>query len=180
MMALKIANTLENYGKMGKILLIDGSPKFLKKLSLDHLPKNYTVENMQNIILTNLALVLLPEDTGKNVKEVLSESSWDGRIKKLAELYRDKKLYSEEYGIKMCNALVNRMILSTNIDINSFALLQNTPLTLIRPSEASLQEIEDDYGLKQYVSNPIDIKYMEGNHATILEHPKLSEAINSF
>lgn len=179
MLTLKIAKALENLGKVGRIALIDGAPKFLKKLALDHLPQNYTEETVQNIILINTIFTCFPEDNGVIAREVLALSSWDARVRKLTDLYKDKKLYSEEYGLKMCNALVNRMMLTAVIDTNTFSVIKNAPLTLIRPQDHSVQEIEENYCLDQYTPNTINIKYMEGNHATILENPKLPISLNS-
>lgn len=179
MLTLKIGKTLEAIGKKGKIALIDGAPKQLQKLATDYLPQNYTEETVQNSIMMNIIYVCFPDDNGVVAKEILGQPSWKDKINKLTDLYKDKKLYSEEYGVKICHALVNRMILTINIDVDSFDVIQHSPLTLIRPTELSVQEIEEDYGLNKCSSNAIDIKYLEGNHATVLENPKLPVTLNS-
>jgi fatty acid synthase len=179
MLTLKVAKALESMGKKGRVALIDGAPKFLKKLALDHLPENYSEETVQNIILMFVIFTCFPEDNGLIPREVLALPSWDARVRKLTDLYKDKKLYSEEYGVKMCNALVNRMMLTAVIDTSTFDVIKNAPLTLIRPSDHSVQEIEENYCLDQYSPNTISIRYMEGNHATVLENPKLPITLNS-
>lgn len=178
MLAIKITNALEKAGKSGKIILVDGAPKFLKKLAVEHLPQNFTEHDIHNIILTNTIFTCFPNDDGKIVKAILAENSWDSRVKKLTELYQDEKIYSVDYGVKILNALVNRLILITSLDLKSFSVIKNAPLTLIRTTEASLQDIENDYALDAYTENPIDIKLLEGNHATVLDNPKLHQTLN--
>lgn len=150
----------------------------MKKLAVEHLPQNFTEHDIHNIILTNTIFTCFPNDDGKIVKLILSESSWESRVKKLTEMYQDEKIYSVDYGVKILNALVNRLMLTTNLDIKNFPTIENAPLTLIRTTEQSLQDIENDYGLNAYTSNPVDIKLLEGNHATVLDNPKLYQTLN--
>jgi fatty acid synthase, animal type len=179
MLTLKLAKGLENFGKIGKVTTIDGSPKFLKRLALEHLPSNFSEELIQAITLTNTVFMCIPDDDGTILRAIMEEPTWDAKLTKFCELYRDKRIYTEEYAKKIINALVNRLLLTTSIDLTSFAILQRTPLTLIRPSMASLQDIDDDYGLSRYTPNQIAINTVEGNHATILENPQLAQTINS-
>lgn len=178
MLAIKITDALEKFGKTGKVMIIDGAPKFLKKLAVEHLPQNFTENDIHNIILTNTIFTCFPKDDGKIVKAILAEGNWDARVKKLTELYQDEKIYSIDYGVKILNALVNRMMLTTSLDLKAFPVIKNTPMTLIRTTEHSLQEIENDYALEAYTENSIDIKFLEGNHATVLDNPKLIQTID--
>lgn len=174
-MALKLAKVLEQHGKVGKIVLIDGAPKLLKTLAVEQLPENWTDDTVRNIILTMIIISCIPEDNGTIIKEILAIPSFEARIKKLSTR---QTMYSEEYGLKICSAFVNRMILTAKVDLNSFEQV-NAKLSLIRPSDPSITEIEEDYDLGQYTKNPIDIKYLEGNHATILDNPNLPAELNN-
>jgi fatty acid synthase len=178
LVALKIISTLESLGKYGKAIIIDGAPKFLKKLTVDHLPKNFTEEDIRSIIMVNTIYACYPDDDGTVVKAVLSEKTWGDRIKKFIELYPGEKPYSEEYGIKIINALVNRIMLTSTMSLKEFPQIKTAPLTLIRTTEPTLIDIEKDYALADYFMNVINVTYLEGNHATVLDNPKLSETIN--
>lgn len=178
MLAIKIASTLEKLEKYGKVVLVDGAPKFLQKLGVEHLPQNFTEDDVRSITLINTIFTCYPDDDGTVVKAVLSEKSWDDRIKKFIELYPGEKPYSEDYGVKILNALVNRIMLTSTMSLKEFPRVQNAPVTLIRTTEPTISDVEKDYGLAEYFMNVIDVMYLEGNHATVLDNPKLSETIN--
>lgn len=178
LIGMKIASALEKAQKSGKIILVDGAPKFLHKLAIEHFPKNFREEDIQSIVIVNTIFTLFPDDDGKVVKAVLLENSWENRLKKLTELYRDQKIYSVDYGVKLLNSLVNRLILVANLNLKEFPTLNQTQTMLIRTSEHSLNDIEQDYGLSEFVASGVDVKFLEGNHATVLDNIKLSETIN--
>lgn len=179
LLSIRITKALESQGKTGKIILLDGSPKFIRTLANEHLPENFTDETIQSLVLANTITTMFPEDANEKVFTVLSEKSWDGRLLKLIEVSKDKKIYSNEYGIMIMNAFVNRMKLSLSLDIEKFPVNETTPVTLVRPSELSILDIDEDYGLSSYFKAKIEIKFLEGNHMTILENPKLSVIINN-
>ena len=179
LLSLQLAKTLESKGKTGKIILLDGSPKFLNALAKDHMPENSTDETIQTLVLANTINILFNEDKDEKMKAVLSESSWETRANKLIEFSREKKVYSDEYGWTLLNSLVNRLKLTLALDLSKFSPLDKTPFTLVRPSEFSILEIEEDYGLSSLTSTKVNIKYVEGNHTTILDNPKLYEILNN-
>jgi fatty acid synthase len=174
-MAMKLAKVLEKHGKVGKIVLIDGAPKLLKKLAVEQLPENWTDDTVRNIILTLIIISCIPNDNGAIIREILAIPDFEARIKKASTR---QTMYSEEYGLKICNAFVNRMILTANVDLNTFEQV-NAKLSLIRPSEPSIAEIEEDYDLGQYTTKPVAVKYLDGNHATLLDNPNLPAELNN-
>ncbi|KAL7036630.1 hypothetical protein ACKWTF_008883 [Chironomus riparius] len=175
LMAMKLAKVLEQHGKVGRIVLIDGAPKLLKTLAVDQLPDNWTDDMVRNIILTMIIISCIPEDNGTIIKEILAIPSFDARIKKLATR---QTMYSEEYGLKICSAFVNRLILTAKVDLNTFEKV-DAKFSLIRPSEPSITEIEEDYDLGQYTNKHVAVKYLEGNHATLLDNPNLPAELNN-
>jgi hypothetical protein len=64
-----------------------------------------------------------------------------------------------------------------DLDEASFGILKST-LTLIRPSDKLVMEIDEDYGLKQYSESKVEVIEILGNHATILKNLKLIELLN--
>ena len=179
-LGIQLAKALESSGRIGKIILVDGAPKFLKTLATLQIPDNYTEETIQMIALVETITLVFPEDTGEKVRLVLTEKTFQSRMNKLNEISKDIRAYSDEYGILLMNSFVNRIKLTLNLELSRISTLNTTPITLVRPSEFSLMEIEDDYGLSSYSSQNIDIKIIEGNHATILDNPKLVDLLNEF
>jgi len=180
MLSLKLAKALESTGKVGKVIFIDGSPKFLNIMAKEHAPEIITDEILETIVLANTINTIYPEESAMILSAVLSEITFETRVKKLIELTKSKKVYSDEYGWILLNSLVNRLRLTIDIDISKFSMVEKTPFILIRPSEFSIQEIEDDYGLSSYTNTKVNIKYVDGNHATMLDNPKLFDLLNGY
>lgn len=180
LLSIHLAKALESKGKSGRLILIDGSPKFLKNLTAGHMPKNYTDDNIHSMALGYSFFTVFPEESGGKLKDILSETSWESKVAKFIEVTKEKKLYSDGYAIKILNALVNRIKIALNADLDKFPKLLDTSISLVRPSDFSILETEDDYGLSSYCSKKIDISFIEGNHSTILDNPKLFELLNSY
>jgi fatty acid synthase len=183
LIALKIASTLEKLGKVGKIMFVDGSPLFISNLAKSIMPnQEVTDENMQNYVLSELIISYFDENVEMMLKEIYSTPKWEDKLRKFMEFSKEnpKKIYSDEYIFKICNAVVNRLNLSTRIDVSSFSSLRSTRLKLIRPTDVSVHDIEEDYGLKKYAPNTINVLYVDGNHTSMLDNPKLCEFVNDF
>ena len=177
LLTLKLGKTLESQGKTGKVILIDGSPKFLKTLAIEHLPENFTHETLEIVVLANSISLIYPEDSGEVLKKVLSVSTWSKRVEKLIEISKPKNIYSDEYGVMILNALLNRIKLVVEFIEDDFPVL-DSPATLIRPSEFSVHNIDEDYGISAFFSEKIDLRILEGNHMTILDNQQLYELLN--
>ena len=109
---------------------------------------------------------------------MLSEKTWDSRIEKLIEISQKDKVYSDEYGRIMIKSFCNRVKMALDMDLNDIPKLEQTPVTLVRPSEFSVLEIEEAYGLAMYSSQKIEIRFIEGtNHSTLLDSPGLCDLI---
>lgn len=53
-------------------------------------------------------------------------------------------------------------------------------IKVFRPVSFIVGNMEDKYGLSQFFQKPVEIRYFEGNHETILENEKLADALNAF
>lgn len=50
---------------------------------------------------------------------------------------------------------------------------------LLKPTQATVTGLSEDYNLSEYFEKPIDVQTLEGNHITILDNEKVAEVINS-
>lgn len=178
MITLELARIFEESGLKGKLVLIDGAPLFLKRLSIDQFTSDYTDEIIQTTLLANSIQTVFHEDDGQIMKLVLTKPTWDSRLDKLTEFTKEHNLYSDLYLRSILNALVNRIKLVLNLNIDSFKPLKHTIITLIRPTEASVIDIDEDYGSNKLSDHKINIKFVEGNHITMLDNHKLTVLIN--
>ncbi|XP_053693616.1 fatty acid synthase [Sabethes cyaneus] len=173
---LELARILEETGKRGQILLIDGAPKFLHKLAIDQMSENWTEESIQIVLIAGILNTIFPEETTDVLPIITECTSFESRIDKLLELAKDQNVYSENYLRMMTKALFNRIKITLLTDISKIEPLES-PITLVRPTEVSVVDIEEDYGLSEYTKGNVSLKFLEGNHITMLENPKLTQII---
>lgn len=176
LICLELASILEKNGKKGKLILIDGAPLFLKKLVSSHA---FDEEGLQNYLLSTIIALVFPEDSDYITKNTISKPTWDVKIEKLIEFTAKQNIYSNNYIRDITNALIIRTKLLIDLDVDAFKTLQSTPLTLIRPTEASVIEIDEDYALLNYCQQKINLQFVDGNHITVLDNFKLIEIINT-
>ncbi|XP_011203074.2 fatty acid synthase [Bactrocera dorsalis] len=176
--ALKLAAMLEKAGFRGQLLLIDGSPHFLKKLTLAHLGEDFNDNDLYNLLLSSIVKQIFPEETQELVALEFSErEELTNKMLKFVEYVNKQDLYSEEYAKNIVHAMFRRLRMTANYDLNTSDIL-TTPIVLIRPAEVSLQDIEEDYCLSKITKGKIVLKVIEGNHTSMLDNPLLPQLIN--
>jgi fatty acid synthase, animal type len=142
------------------------------------LPENAGNEIIETVVLSHSASVTFEEEAPEIMKKVLAEASWDARVEKLVELGQSKNIYSKEYGIMLLNALLNRLKLVINLNIENFPMI-DSPAILIRPSEQSVPSMEEDYAVGAFCSQKLDVRFLEGDHMTILDNAQLYDIFNN-
>jgi fatty acid synthase, animal type len=115
-LTLKIASALELMGKTGKVIFIDGSPKFIKTIAKEHITDS-SDEAIQTSVLINAIMTIFPDDNGDKVKRVLSEKSWETRQATLIDISRNATVYSKDYILKIVNAVANRLKLTISLHL---------------------------------------------------------------
>lgn len=175
---LEIAKLLEQSGMMGHVLLIDGAPIFLKRLTLEKIMVEYDEEALQLLMIIGLIQLLFPDENVDIIRVITKCNSWEERINKLSEFTKDQNVYSEDYIRKMTTATYFRVKMAVNQDLDNIIPIKS-PITLIRPTESFFTDIVDDYDLPKYTTGAFSLKLVEGNHSTILENSKIAEIINS-
>lgn len=171
---------METSGKAGKIFIIDGSPKFINKLSNQLIPKDYTDDDLLEIILVACIKILFGNLAQEVAKEIFAKESAEAKFEEFLRKAAEKGEYSIEYGRKMMNGVFNRIKISLNADKILFEKLKSsTQISLIKPSEASLLDIDGDYGLSDLSDGTIEVKVIEGDHLSILSNFELIQFIVS-
>uniref|UniRef100_A0A182XBL3 Fatty acid synthase n=1 Tax=Anopheles quadriannulatus TaxID=34691 RepID=A0A182XBL3_ANOQN len=173
---LELARILEETGMRGQILLIDGAPKFLRKLAIDQMTENYTDDSIQVVLTSGIVNTIFPEENMDVLPLLAACTTFDERIDKLLELSKDQNLYSEAYLRMMPKALFNRIKIALETDLDHPRPVQS-PILLVRPTEVSVVDIEEDYDLSRYTDGNVSLKFVEGNHITMLDNPKLVQII---
>jgi len=178
-LALKLAKMLENLGKSGQVILIDGSPWSSKKILNEMLPESKDVdERVQEIVMDISLKYAFPNDTSDRKKAVLAEPTWDGKLQKFEELYQDFDLFSKEYCFNAVNLIKNRVMAGYNLSLDDISIIKS-PIKLIKPTDSVIITDDEDFGLKAYSDNKIEVTTLEGSHKTIIKHQELVNIINS-
>lgn len=89
-----------------------------------------------------------------------------------------KREYSDAYLKEIGFGLINRvkMVLSEKEEYSGEKIKSN--ITLIRPSTNLVVDIDKDYNLNQYTNGQVFVKFMDGNHLTILDNAELYKTID--
>jgi fatty acid synthase, animal type len=175
LLALKIANFLEKSGKSGKVVLIDGSPKFIHQLSNQIISGDVTDDHIRDIILFGCIKIVFQRDAQAIAKKIFALESAENKLEEFLLLAKDKSNYSTNYGRLMITALFNRVKIALVADKIIFEELISD-LLLLKPTEKALLEFDEDYGLKEFCEK-FDSKLVEGDHASIIRNPNLCKII---
>lgn len=174
---LELAKMLEDSGLKGQVVLIDGAPLFLKKLAVDQMSTSYSDEVVQVVLIAGILHTIFP-DENVDMEKLLKECpTWEERVDRILEVCKDQQIYSEEYLRKMTNALFYRIKMALEYDTDAINPIKSN-ITIVRPNEVSVVDIDEDYGLSKYTTGIVNLKFVEGNHITMLDNLKLSQIIN--
>lgn len=181
MITFEIARILEETGMKGYVVLIDGAPQFLKQLSYGHIgaKTNITDEMIQHMLILGILRNAFPEDSHDEILSALGEfSTWSDKVDCLIQFSSKLNLeHSESYLRSLVDSLFKRLKMVFDFDADNIRKIKSS-ITLIRPTEVAVVDIEEDYELSKYTKGTVDLKFIEGNHATMLDNPRLSQIIN--
>lgn len=177
-LTLKIAKLLEDNGKSGKIMLVDGSPKFIHQVSNLLVQNEINDEHLQETVLKGCIKVVFRDTAQEMTKKIFAEKSLDASLEEFLLHTKERSSYSSNFVRQMIHGLQKRLKIAVTSDKISFSKLNKSSLTLFKPSEISLKDIENDYGLKDLIGINVDIKSIDGDHLSILTNPTLAELVN--
>lgn len=177
LITLELAKLLEDSGLRGQIVLVDGAPAFLKKLVVDQMPTTHSDEAVQNVLISGIMRTIFPEEKVDVMEIMRNNPTWESRVERLVEMATDQYLYSTDYLRKMANCIFQRIKMVIEYKSDPQRLLKS-PVTLIRPTEISIVDVDEDYGVFKLTNGTTNLRYIEGNHLTMLENQKLVQIIN--
>lgn len=178
---LELARILEEAGMQGHVLLIDGAPMFLKQLCYGHVGTTENVSDaiIQTMLIHAICTRILPDDNPDEIIATLSElKTWPEQINRLVEFGLKANIeYSEQYLRNTVDAMFHRLKMVFTYDAKTAKKIQSS-ITLVRPTEVSVVEIDEDYELSKLTEGTVSLQFVEGNHTSMLENEKLSQIIN--
>lgn len=174
---LEIVKQLEELGMKGHVIFIDGSPAFVKKLA-KITTENTNEPNQNSAILKVIINYVYPRENAAEIFAKVGGLKTDAeKIAKLIDFGKSQNKYPVRYLEIMIPTLFNRLNIMLNLDTDNIKKIK-TSVTLIRPTEVGVADIDEDYELSRFTEGPINIKFIEGNHTTMLENELLPQLIN--
>lgn len=177
---LELARLLEEAGMKGHVLLIDGAPNFLKQLSYGHIGSGeISDDSIQFMLVIAIVKNVFPDESSDDLIATLAGCrTWEEKVDFLVSYgKKTESKYSEQYLRMMMEALYNRLKIVFDFDTVNVKKIKSA-ITLVRPTEVAVVDIDEDYELAKYTEGSVSLKFLEGNHSTMLENPKLPLIIN--
>ncbi|XP_055326066.1 fatty acid synthase-like [Sitodiplosis mosellana] len=184
--AMKIASMLEKRGKVGHVILIDGSPTHLFRLAQGLRRTVQTGDPENDLIMVLFAHFCSTDMLDSFAKKLATCNSLLAKIELICEFVSSefKTNYSKQYLYNITGAILNRLklVMNLNFEKDEFAGVIDAKLkssiTLVRPTLASFTDIVEDYDLHKYTEQRVNVKYVDGNHLTVLENTELTNILN--
>lgn len=138
-----------------------------------------TDEKIQLEMISHIMQAVFPEENLDNIRQKMEQlKTWESKLDKLMEIIKWSQLEIEtEFFTTLCNGLYNRTMAAHHSQTENFVKIK-APIVLVRPTDAVVADIDEDYELQRYTDGLVTLKFIDGNHQSILENPKLVEIIN--
>lgn len=169
---------MEDSKKRGQLVLMDASPTFLKRLTIEQVSHSVN-EELEIIYLTGVIDLLFPEENTEMIKKVIVIPTFDAKVDFIVEYAKNIFSYSPEYLKSVLILIYRRIKMVINTDLDKIPKIES-PIALIRPTQVSFTDIEEDYGMKAKTDSEFILKFIDGTHISMLDNEHLSSMINEF
>lgn len=164
-------------GKAGVLIMIDGSPLFFKHFSDAITPVSVPREYVQNEILRSLINLDYAETSDEIYKTALIGTNFEEKLESFIKFSNSDKRSNKKYSKTSIEALINRLWMTGELQLDSFPVLESIKMFLIVPTEKLFEGLPEDYDLSQYSSCKVPTTTITGNHLSIVNSSELSEFI---
>lgn len=164
------------------MLFVDGSPVLVKKM-LQNFVKSTDVdaiaEKIQLELIFDIMQTVFPEENLDNIRSKLEQvETWESKLEKCTEFIKwSQHGINAEHFTTLCNGIYYRTCAIHCNETDNVVKIKS-PIILVRPTEPIVLDIDEDYELQKYTEGLVTLKFIDGNHQSILENPKLIEIIN--
>jgi surfactin synthase thioesterase subunit len=163
---------LEKVNMKGKLISVNGAPDFFKHNAYEKRGVD-NVKYRTDYIIKNFKMAY--PDNEFDVSDFLKEKGTD-LDEKLDKLLKYAAVKEDNDLTKRFKGIINRIKFVTEYDCHLEKV--DAQVTLIRASDLRDIYIDEAYGLNKFTLNKVTVKYIEGNHYTILANEQLRQIIN--
>ena len=177
-----LCHQLELLGYQGKVVLIDGSPFMMKKI----FEQRFTIADeiaLQMTVITS-TIGLYATINLADYAEELSNPSLDyaGRVEIMIKHSPKVIPHSKEHQKNVCVAIYDRVKVIVSYNPSFEKSLKSTML-LIKPSEITVQNIDEDYEISKLLAEgnePAIVYVNESDHTNILDQDQCAQFVKDF
>lgn len=165
---------------MGQLLFVDGSPVLVKKLIQNFVKStDVTSEKIQLELIFNIMQVAFPGENLENIRSKMEEvETWESKLEKFSEFIKwSQHVINVEHLTTLLNGIYNRTYGAHCIETDNVVKIKS-PIVLVRPTDSVVTDIDEDYELQKFTDGLVTLKFIDGNHQSMLENPNLIEIIN--
>ncbi|XP_050465087.1 uncharacterized protein LOC126858653, partial [Cataglyphis hispanica] len=174
LIAIELARLLEAKNFIGRLILIDGAPDWIKFLSKKYF--NHTSQQeLQNDILLHHLKLYLESDNEMIALDLKKCNTWEEKLELITRFSEMTDMLSIENQKLLCTTFYDHIIAVQDYDISSLSRLKSSVI-LLKPTLTPFTFPEEDYGLHKVTESAVQIHYIEGSHITIID--KIASFIN--
>ncbi|KAL2748295.1 fatty acid synthase-like [Vespula maculifrons] len=178
LVAIELARMLEVKGFIGRLILIDGAPQYLKKFIQENL-RSSSQEELENNILYD---IINAYESGKDVElelELKKCNSWNEKLNAWLNILspEHKELFSKVDQRNVIHSVYVRLQATATYNPDPKPYLR-APITLFKPLFPPILYASYDYELQDITEGKVDVHVVEGNHTTMLCATEIAMAIN--
>lgn len=177
-LTLKLAEMLENNGKSGHIIQLDGSPQYNNRIAHKISPTKNDDGIRETISMIVFDFFMPHVDPDVVKRSFQNHNKWEEKVDAMLLESVDKIPYSYEFiKLNIFTAVTNRFKIVLHVTEDSFATLKHTQISLVKAATSSVSGVQTDFGLSKYCSDPLTIRVLDGDHVTLVNNLELPQLI---
>ncbi|XP_075219330.1 fatty acid synthase-like isoform X2 [Lycorma delicatula] len=175
--AMEVTYLLEKEGYRGHLVLLDGSPTYVRSLITEvFLNNNISEDNMQRNVLARGVKIIWSSES-KEFSDKLNEvTEWSDRLS-LFNDHTNVNQYSKSYQVHVLNSVYSRLKAAVSYTGPPEKSILSS-VALIRPTENVKTHVKEDYDLSKFCVQEVSIHVLEGNHITLLENERIGNILS--
>lgn len=171
LLSLHIVKSLEAAGKTGKLIAIDGSPLMIKTFRNEFGTKDEM--SLLNVVLMSLITSFYPDNDLEIASTALKGTTYEQKLESFIKFSNTDKRSKMKFSKNIIDGLCNRMLMTLDIDLESFPVLKTTKLCVVVPTKKLLENLPEDLGLGRYTENQVECSTIDGTHISVVKNSEL-------
>jgi thioesterase domain-containing protein len=172
LLVLHIAKALEDAGKTGNLVAIDGSPLMMKTFREEIGLADTARSLFKDAVLMTVMQIEYKEKMVDLAETALSGETWEQKLESFIKFSTTDSRSQKKYSKNLIQGLVNRLMMTESLDLDSFPVLCSTEILVVVPTEKLVTGLSADLGLRRYTTKLVQSSTLSGNHLSVVKSPE--------